>query len=143
MIRARKHVDASKPRFEASRKQRDRLAHRFLAAVHDGDLQTLEQLAHDVVLHGDGGARVRAITPPYTVERRWPPRWCPGCAPPRRPAAGRWTTSRSTANPGASVFDATGKIVGVVVLDIADGHVQAVRSIINPDKLHHLEEVSP
>ena len=37
----------------------------FLAAVSNGDLQALEELlADDVVLHGDGGGRVRAITRP-------------------------------------------------------------------------------
>ena len=30
----------------------------------------------------------------------------------------------------------------VLVLDIADGLVQAIRSVVNPDKLHHLGPVS-
>jgi hypothetical protein len=35
--------------------------------------------------------------------------------------------------------DAAGKLFGIVVLDIADGHIEAVRAIVNPDKLCHLD----
>ena len=35
-----------------------------------------------------------------------------------------------------------GHLVGVFALDIADGMVQAIRSVVNPDKLRHLESVS-
>ena len=49
-------------RFEASREQREELATRSFAAAEDGDLQGLEELlAHDVVLHGDGGGKAPAI----------------------------------------------------------------------------------
>ena len=33
-------------------------------------------------------------------------------------------------------------MVNVLVLDIADGLVQVIRSVVNPDKLHHLGPVS-
>ena len=36
------------------------------------------------------------------------------------------------------LVDAEGKLVNVLSLDVADGLVQTVRSIINPDKLRHL-----
>jgi RNA polymerase sigma-70 factor (ECF subfamily) len=46
--------------------------------------------------------------------------------------------------PGAQVSDAAGKLFAVLVLDIAaDGHIQAVRSIVNPDKLRHLHQTTP
>ena len=48
----------------------------------------------------------------------------------------------STGNPASSDSDAAGKLTEVLVLDIADGHIQAVRAIANPDKLRHLEEAS-
>jgi RNA polymerase sigma-70 factor (ECF subfamily) len=44
--------------------------------------------------------------------------------------------------PGAITHDAAGRVINVFALDIADGKVQAVRSVINPDKLHHLGPVS-
>ena len=88
--RARRHVEEQKPRFEASREERDELAHRFFAAARDGDLKALESLlADDVVLHGDGGG-----------------------------------------------------VVAVMALDIADGRIQSIRSIVNPDKLTHVGEVA-
>jgi len=37
---------------------------------------------------------------------------------------------------------ADGKIVNVLALDIADGHIQAIRSVVNPDKLGHLGAVA-
>jgi RNA polymerase sigma-70 factor (ECF subfamily) len=40
--------------------------------------------------------------------------------------------------PGAMFLDADGRLINVFVLDIADGQVQAVRSVINPEKLRHL-----
>ena len=35
-------------------------------------------------------------------------------------------------------LDPEGRLVNVFVLDIADGQVQTVRSVINPAKLSHL-----
>ena len=61
-VRARRHVDQRRPRFQTSREQRDELARRFFAAVHDGDVGGLEALlAHDIVLTGDGGGKVPAL----------------------------------------------------------------------------------
>jgi RNA polymerase sigma-70 factor (ECF subfamily) len=44
--------------------------------------------------------------------------------------------------PGAIFRDAAGLVAGVMVLDIADGRVHTIRSIVNPDKLRHLGPVS-
>ena len=44
--------------------------------------------------------------------------------------------------PGALVLDPDGQITNVFVLDVADGVVQTVRSVINPDKLRHLGPVA-
>jgi RNA polymerase sigma-70 factor, ECF subfamily len=43
--------------------------------------------------------------------------------------------------PGARVLDGEGRLISVMVLDVAEGQVQAVRSIVNPDKLRHLGPV--
>jgi RNA polymerase sigma-70 factor (ECF subfamily) len=40
--------------------------------------------------------------------------------------------------PGALVLDPEGRLVNVLALDVADGQVQTIRSIVNPDKLRHL-----
>ena len=60
--RARRHVEERRPRFEASREQREELATRFFAAAEEGDIHGLEELlAHDVVLRGDGGGKAPAL----------------------------------------------------------------------------------
>jgi RNA polymerase sigma-70 factor (ECF subfamily) len=81
--RARRHVQERRPRFEATRQQQDELATRFFAAAKEGDLEGLEELlAHDVVLHGDGGgkqgARPQTGAPRPREGRAYAHR---GCAP--------------------------------------------------------------
>ena len=44
--------------------------------------------------------------------------------------------------PGAVSYDAEGRVINVFQLDIADGLVQAIRSVVNPDKLRHLGPLS-
>jgi RNA polymerase sigma-70 factor (TIGR02957 family) len=141
VARARRHVDEGKPRFEASQQRREQLALSFLDAVSNGDLQALEELlAHDVVLHGDGGGRVRAITRPVHGRAKVARLLLSGMR--AAEAFGGLSLRQEQVNgqPGAMLSDAAGKLVAVAVLDIADGHVQAVRSIVNPDKLRHLDQ---
>jgi len=40
--------------------------------------------------------------------------------------------------PCGCLLDAEGRVFGVMALDVADGRVQAIRSVVNPDKLAHL-----
>jgi RNA polymerase sigma-70 factor (ECF subfamily) len=40
--------------------------------------------------------------------------------------------------PGALSFDGDGNIINVMALDIAEGRVQGIRSMVNPEKLGHL-----
>ena len=44
--------------------------------------------------------------------------------------------------PGALFLDRDGKLVSVMILDVADGQIQGVSSIVNPDKLQHLGPVA-
>lgn len=137
--RARRSVDEQRPRFEASRAQRERLADRFFAAVEEGDLGELESLlASDVELHGDGGGKAPAISRPLQGRNRvaqmllaW---W--------RAAArfGGATVRRVEVNgqPGAMTLDSDGRLISVIAVDIAGGQIQAVNSLVNPDKLDHL-----
>ena len=65
VTRARKHVEASRPRFDPDEAARDALLQRFLAAAEDGDLEGLEQLlARDAVLYADGGGKAMASPEP-------------------------------------------------------------------------------
>ena len=40
--------------------------------------------------------------------------------------------------PGARFFDREDRLISVMSLDVAEGQIQAVNSIVNPDKLRHL-----
>jgi hypothetical protein len=141
--RARRHIEERRPRFEASREEREQLAARFFAAVEDGDLEGLEALlAHDVMLRGDGGGKAPALAHALDGRVRVARTLSAGL----RMAvsrAGRFTLRREQVNgqPGALFFDDQGSVIAVMILDIADGQVQAISSIVNPDKLRHLGPV--
>ncbi len=65
VTRARKHLDAGRPRFDADEAARDALLERFLAAAEEGDVAALEQmLATDAVLYADSGGKARAPQEP-------------------------------------------------------------------------------
>ena len=38
--------------------------------------------------------------------------------------------------------DAGGRVINVMTLDVLDGRIQVIRSVINPDKLHHIGPVA-
>lgn len=140
VTRARRFVDERRPRFEASPQLRDQLAQTFFAAVTRGDLDALEELlADDVVMHGDGGGRVRAITRPLQGRTKVARLLVSGMR--RALASGGFIPHPALINgqPGARFYDAAGALVAVVVLDVVDGKVQALHAVLNPDKLSHLQ----
>jgi RNA polymerase sigma-70 factor (ECF subfamily) len=139
-VRARRRVDERKPRFEASREKRRRLAERFFAAIEHGETGHLVQmLASDVVVHGDGGGHPdvpnwgRPITGRSNVAAL-----LGGLAAQLRAVDGRVRPTEINGQPGCMFVDRAGNLVNVFVLDIADDQIQTIRSIINPDKLRHL-----
>ncbi|RKS71869.1 RNA polymerase sigma-70 factor (ECF subfamily) [Actinomadura pelletieri DSM 43383] len=73
--RARKHVEARRPRFEAGGTERRAATERFLDVVVGGDINRLmEVLAPDVTLWTDGGGKVRAarrVIEGVTKVARW------------------------------------------------------------------------
>jgi len=140
--RARHHVDERKPRYETSRAQREEVARQFFEAAGGGDLGALlELLAPDVTMVGDGGGKAWAGLRPVHG-RQQVARFMLGLAR-RGPKMGaRLELAWVNGQPGAVTHDAEGRVINVFALDIADGLVQTVRSVINPDKLHHLGPVS-
>jgi RNA polymerase sigma-70 factor (ECF subfamily) len=141
-VRARRHVEEEKPRFEASRRKRDELANRFFAAVGDGDLDGLvEMLAADVVVYGDSGGKAPSWPQPIVGADRVS-RLLIGLGSQMHELGLTIQAHQINGQPGAIVFDASGQLTNVFSLDIADGLVQTVRSVINPDKLGHLGSVA-
>ncbi len=144
VTRARRHVEERRPRFETSRDQQQQLATRFFAAAEDGDLAGLEALlAHDVVLHGDGGGKAPAIRHALHGRAKVARTLIAGLRA-GITRFGGFTLRRAEVNgqPGALFVDSEGRLAGVMALDIADGQIQAVSSIVNPDKLRHLGPVA-
>jgi RNA polymerase sigma-70 factor (TIGR02957 family) len=142
VARARHHVREHRPRHHASRRQRQELAQRFFAAAEQGDLQALEALlAQDVALHADGGGKVPALARPVNGRDRAAKIVSVGMSAMARLGV-RLRVSEVNGQPGAMAIDAQDRLVGVMALDIADGQVQTIHSIANPDKLRHLDRVS-
>jgi RNA polymerase sigma-70 factor (ECF subfamily) len=141
--RARRHVQARRPRFEASREQREALATRFFAAAEDGDLQALEALlAHDVVLHGDGGGKAPALARALHGRARVARTLMAWVRAGARVTGLNARREQVNGQPGALFLDREDRLVAVMILDVADGQIQGVSSIVNPDKLRHLGPVA-
>jgi RNA polymerase sigma-70 factor (ECF subfamily) len=137
--RARRHVDSGRPRYEPSAELRDELAGRFLAAWEDGDLPQLEALlAEDVVLHGDGGGKVPALARPVQGRERVARTLVAWARAGVRAAGATLRPVVVNGEAGAEVRDAEGRLISVLALEVADGQVHALRSMVNPDKLGHL-----
>src|SRR5271165_7599040 len=142
LARARHHVDEQKPRYETSRTQSEEVARRFFEAAGGGDLAALlELLAPDVTMVGDGGGKAWAAARPFHG-RQQVARFMLGLARRGAKLGAHLEVAWVNGQPGAVTYDADDRIINVFALDIANGKVQMVRSVINPDKLHHLGPVS-
>jgi RNA polymerase sigma-70 factor, ECF subfamily len=141
-VRARRHMDAGRPRFEADRRERDELAARFFDALQEGDVEGLRQLlAADVQMVGDGGGKApqlaMGISGVENVARvlvsvfPWLVRIGVEVEP-----------HEVNGQPGAIFRDRDGKVLNTLTLDVLDGRIQMIRSVQNPDKLGHLGPVA-
>ncbi|TDC43745.1 RNA polymerase sigma-70 factor [Actinomadura sp. KC345] len=142
VARARASVQERRPRYHASRHRRQELARRFFAAAQQGDLRVLEELlAQDVALHGDGGGKVPALTRPANGRRRVARLFATGMSKLADQNV-RIHVTEVNGQTGAMAYDARDRLVGVLGLDIAEGRIQTIRAIVNPDKLQHIGTVS-
>ena len=140
--RARKHVEAKRPRFETSEAAREELARKFFAAVEEGEIGQLETLlAHDIELHGDGGGKVPALARSLHGRNRVARTLTAWFRHSRKVPGGHVRIAQVNGQPGACLMTGERELISVMSLDIRDGRVQAIRSIVNPDKLQHLGPV--
>ena len=141
-VRARRHMDAGRPRFAADRRERERLADQFFDALAEGDVDGLRDLlAADVLMIGDGGGKV--------------PQWTNGvigadnvarvlAAISSALAQIEVTTQPREVNgqPGAIFRDRDDKVLYTWTLDMLGGQIQSIRATMNPEKLTHLGPVA-
>ncbi|MFE3599608.1 RNA polymerase sigma-70 factor [Streptomyces sp. NPDC059096] len=142
LVRARRHMREGRPRFEADRRKRQELATRFFGALNEGDVEGLrELLAADVQMVGDGGGKApqlaKAVVGAENVARLLGSVF---------PLLVRIDVTcdlhEVNGQPGAIFRDREGKVLHALALDVLDGRIQTIRSVINPDKLGHLGPVA-
>jgi RNA polymerase sigma-70 factor, ECF subfamily len=141
-VRARRHMEAGRPRFDADRREREELATRFFDAIREGDVEGLrELLAADVQLVSDSGGKA--------------PQWGKGAFGADNVARllGAFlpwlddidvTIERHELNgqPGAIFRDREGLVLNTWTVDVLDGRIQAIRTVLNPEKLGHVGPVA-
>ncbi|WP_346175068.1 RNA polymerase sigma-70 factor [Streptomyces cuspidosporus] len=142
VVRARRHMREGRPRFEADRQERRELATRFFDALKGGDVGGLRDLlTGDAQLVGDGGGKApqlgKAVMGADNVARVL------GTAFPLLLRIDVTMEPREVnGQPGAVFRDRDGRILHTMALDVLDARIQAVRVVINPDKLGHIGPVA-
>jgi RNA polymerase sigma-70 factor, ECF subfamily len=139
--RARKAVDARRPRFDPSEEERRAVAERFFAALAGDASDIAAVLSEDVVLHGDGGGKAPAIARALQGVDRVSRTFANWAKQGVRIGA---TMDVAVVNgqPGAIFRMPDGEIVSVLMLKITEGKVSELFSIVNPDKLQHIGKVA-
>jgi RNA polymerase sigma-70 factor, ECF subfamily len=141
-VRARRHMDEGRPRFEADANDRDELAARFFDAIRDGDIGALQELlAADVTMVGDSGGKAplwgKGVFGGDNVSRL-----LASLMPWFFTIGGSFERTIVNGQPGAIFRDRDGLVLNTWSLDVLDGQIQAIRTVLNPDKLGHLGQVA-
>jgi RNA polymerase sigma-70 factor (ECF subfamily) len=141
-VRARRHMQDGRPRFEADRRTREELAGRFFEALREGDVGGLQELlAADVQLIGDGGGKApqfgRAVAGVDKVTRL-----LVSMVPWVFAIEGTMEPRKVNGQPGVVFRARDGGVLNVWSLEVLDGRIQMIRAVLNPDKLEHLGPVA-
>ncbi|MFD0315188.1 RNA polymerase sigma-70 factor [Streptomyces flavalbus] len=132
--RARRHVDARRPRYDAGPERHHEVTERFRAACAGGDLnRVMELLAPDVVAWSDGGGKVTAARRPLSGPDHVA-RWLLGVL--AKPTSADTTLEPAVVNaePGL-LITLGGRTLGTMSLGVTQGLVHHVHIQLNPDKL--------
>jgi len=133
LLRARRHVERGRPRFEPSRHERETLLARFLDAARAGDVQALvDLLAADAVSYADGGGKARATRLPIYGAAKVARLWA-RLGTDEAPAGMRLADVNG--QPGVVATDADGSVIAVLTLAVEAGRVRSIWAVVNPDKL--------
>ncbi len=140
LSRARQHVGAMRPRFEASQEKQRHLLEQFLEAARTGNMeQLLCVLSEDVVLYGDGGGK--GFAPPAPV--RGASNVARGAVAFRKQVALGLLPRIAEVNgePGIVTYR-NGKPHSVMTIRAQNDRIQALYLVTNPEKLAHLPELT-
>ena len=139
--RARQHVKQERPRFHSSQQQQEELLERFLEASSRGDMDALlALLSKDIVLYADGGSKTTAV--PNPVYGAWNVvRFLVGVRRKFLPADLVRQVVQVNGAPGIVSY-LHGRPYGVLSFHIADGQIQNIYIVTNPDKLAGLPMLS-
>lgn len=136
--RARRHVQAEKPRFDVSDEEGGRIADAFFTASRSGDTAALQALlAEQVVLHADGGGIRPAVAQPI-LGRDKVVRFFEAFAPvfAQKPST-LFGFHRINGLPGFATME-SGDTLQTTALEIEDGRIVAIYVMRNPEKLEHV-----
>ncbi|MGW3495478.1 RNA polymerase sigma-70 factor [Streptomyces sp. NPDC001020] len=142
LVRARRHMEAGRPRFAADQQERQELATRFFDALKGGDMGGLQQLlAADVQLVGDGGGKAPQLAKAIMGAKNVARVLCT-VLPLMSRVDVTFEPHEVNGQPGAIFRDRDGKVLYALTLDVLDGQIQTIRTVINPDKLGHIGPVA-
>ncbi|MEW2488664.1 RNA polymerase sigma-70 factor [Streptomyces sp. NPDC048411] len=141
-VRARRHMDAGRARFEADRKEREALTERFFEAFREGDVDGLcELLAADVQMVGDSGGKA-PLWGTGVIGAEKVARLLAALVAPFARIGGVVEPHEVNGQPGAIFRDRDGRVINTWTLDVLDGQIQTIRTVLNPDKLGHVGPVA-
>jgi RNA polymerase sigma-70 factor (ECF subfamily) len=140
--RARVHVRADRPRFDAPKERGRELAEAFFSASRGGEMGALRSLlAADVTMHADGGGkRPAAIAPIIGVEEVMQVHQ--GLARVFADHGSRLIRYGLINGLPGFVTVENDDMLQTTALEIVDGKIVGIYVVRNPDKLRHLESNS-
>lgn len=135
--RARQHITQSRPRFDPSPEQRERLLQQFLEASSRGDMEGLVALfSKEIVLYADGGGKAAAVPNPICGPENVARFLC-GARRKLMPNNVVRRVAQINGQPGVVVYLA-GHPYGVLTMDVTEGHIHNIYIVANPEKLERL-----
>jgi len=136
--RARQHITEGRPRFDPSPEQHKRLLEKFLAATSGGNLDgLLALLSSEVALYSDGGGKANAALNPIHGPRHVA-RFLIGAVRKSVPANVVARLAEINGQPSIVYVRPDGSAGSVLTLDIADGRIENIYVVTNPEKLRRL-----
>jgi RNA polymerase sigma-70 factor (ECF subfamily) len=136
--RAKKHITAHRPRLPTNAEEHQRVFASFLQAAQKGDVAGLMAvMAEDVACYGDGGGKATAATRSLHG-RDTVARFVNGIQRTGAKPGDQVEMALVNGRPGVIIRNAQGQITTALYLEIAQGLIQGLYFVRNPDKLQHL-----